>query len=47
MNARTARLRQESLDAVPTISAERALLLTEFHRETLGRLSTPMLRARS
>ena len=47
MNPRTARLRQESLDAVPTISAERALLLTEFYRENLGRLSTPLLRARS
>ena len=47
MNPRTARLRQESLDALPTISAERALLLTEFYREHLGRLSTPLLRARS
>ncbi|MBK9373329.1 MAG: glycyl radical protein [Holophagales bacterium] len=47
MNPRTARLRQESLDAVPTISAERALLLTDFYRENLGRLSTPLLRARS
>src|SRR5512140_1001197 len=47
MNPRTARLRQESLDAVPTISAERALLLTEFYRENLGRLSTPLLRAKS
>lgn len=47
MNPRTARLRQESLDTVPTISAERALLLTEFYRENLGRLSTPLLRAKS
>ncbi len=47
MNSRTARLRQESLDAVPTISAERALLVTEFYRENLGRLSTPLLRALS
>ncbi len=47
MNARTRRLRQESLDAIPTISAERALLLTEFYRENLGRLSTPLLRALS
>ena len=47
MNPRTTRLRQESLDAVPTISAERALLLTEFYRDNLGRLSTPLLRARS
>ncbi|MBK8597097.1 MAG: glycyl radical protein [Holophagales bacterium] len=47
MNPRTTRLRQESLDTLPTISAERALLLTEFYREHLGRLSTPLLRARS
>jgi formate C-acetyltransferase len=47
MNARTTLLRQESLDAIPTISAERALLLTDFYRENLGRLSTPVLRARS
>lgn len=47
MNPRTSHLRQESLAAVPTISAERALLLTEFYRENLGRLSTPLLRARS
>ncbi len=47
MNPRTARLRQESLDAIPTISAERALVLTDFYREHLGRLSTPLLRARS
>jgi len=45
MNDRTARLRQASLDAVPTISAERALLLTEFYRDHLGRHSTPVLRA--
>ncbi|HQP86517.1 MAG TPA: pyruvate formate lyase family protein, partial [Thermoanaerobaculia bacterium] len=47
MNPRTARLRQESLDAIPTISAERALLLTEYYRENLGRHSTPLLRARA
>ena len=47
MNTRTARLRQEGLDAIPTISAERALLLTEFYRENLGRHSTPLLRALS
>ena len=47
MNPRTSRLRQESLAAVPTISAERALLLTEFYRENLGRLSTPVLRSRA
>ncbi|HUM02679.1 MAG TPA: trans-4-hydroxy-L-proline dehydratase [Thermoanaerobaculia bacterium] len=47
MNPRTERLRRESLDAVPTLSAERALLLTEFYRENFGRLSTPVLRAKA
>jgi trans-4-hydroxy-L-proline dehydratase len=47
MNARTETLRQRSLDARPAISAERALLLTEFYRENEGRWSTPVLRARS
>ncbi|MGD1147962.1 MAG: trans-4-hydroxy-L-proline dehydratase [Thermoanaerobaculaceae bacterium] len=46
MNERTARLRQETLDAVPTISGERAALMTEFYRENLGRWSPPVLRAR-
>ncbi|HNX18919.1 MAG TPA: glycyl radical protein [Acidobacteriota bacterium] len=45
MNDRTERLRAASLAAVPTISAERALLTTEFHREESGRRSAPMLRA--
>ena len=47
MTDRTRRLRQESLDAVPSISAERALLVTAFYEDNLGRLSTPVLRARA
>ncbi|MFH1175783.1 MAG: pyruvate formate lyase family protein, partial [Acidobacteriota bacterium] len=47
MNARTARLRQESLEAIPTISSERAELLTAFYRENLGRTSVPVMRARA
>ncbi len=47
MNERTARLRQASLDAVPTVSGERAALMTEFYRENLGRWSPPVLRARA
>ena len=47
MNERTARLRQESLDAVPTISGERAELMTEFYRENQGRWSPPVLRAKA
>ena len=46
MNERTARLRQESVAAVPTVSSERAELLTGFYRDNLGRWSAPVLRAR-
>jgi len=47
MTERTARLRRQSLDARPSISPERALLLTEFHRAQEGRLSVPLMRARA
>ena len=46
MTERVARLRQQSLEAVPSISSERAELLTEFYRQTEGRLmSAPVRRA--
>jgi pyruvate formate-lyase/glycerol dehydratase family glycyl radical enzyme len=45
MTQRVERLRRESLDAVPTISAERARLLTEFARQDLGLVSAPVQRA--
>ncbi len=45
MNERTERLRRQSLDARPTISCERALLMTEFYREHAGRHAPPILRA--
>lgn len=45
MNERVKRLRQASLDAEPSISAERALLLTEFYREHEGKHPVPVLRA--
>jgi pyruvate formate-lyase/glycerol dehydratase family glycyl radical enzyme len=45
MNDRTERLRRESLDAQPTISCERALLMTAFYREHAGRHAPPVLRA--
>ncbi|HKJ84742.1 MAG TPA: pyruvate formate lyase family protein, partial [Spirochaetia bacterium] len=47
MTERVSRLRSESFLAVPSISEERAVLMTEFYREQLGKLSIPMLRARS
>ncbi|MHB1310746.1 MAG: trans-4-hydroxy-L-proline dehydratase [Gemmatimonadaceae bacterium] len=45
MTARTERLRRDSLDAVPSISGERAAITTAFYKEQLGRHSTPVLRA--
>lgn len=42
---RVAALRQRSLDAIPTISAERAVLMTEAYRRHDGLLSAPMRRA--
>jgi formate C-acetyltransferase len=45
MNERTERLRQESLDAIPSISSERAEMVTAFYRENQGRHSIPVLRA--
>ncbi len=42
---RVAWLRQQSLDAVPTLSAERAELITEFYRQDLGPVSAPVRRA--
>lgn len=47
MTPRTARLRQLSLEAVPSISPERALLMTAFYRENAGRWSPPVMRARA
>jgi len=45
MTERTRRLREESLAARPSISGERARLMTEFYKEHLGRHSPPVLRA--
>ncbi len=45
MNDRVNRLRRESLDAVPSVSIERAVLLTEFYRENEGRWPAPLMRA--
>jgi pyruvate formate-lyase/glycerol dehydratase family glycyl radical enzyme len=45
MSERVARLRQQSLDARPTISTERAELMTEFYRQDLGPVSAPVRRA--
>jgi formate C-acetyltransferase len=47
ISPRVALLRQQSLDAQPTISSERAELMTDFYRQNLGPVSTPVLRALS
>ncbi len=47
MTGRTARLRQLSLDTPPSLSPERALLLTEFYQAHDGRYPVPVLRARA
>ena len=43
---RVLRLRRQSLDAVPTISTERARLITEFYTQRSGD-SIPVFRAKS
>ena len=45
MNERTARLRRQTLQTPPSISGERARLITEFYQANEGRHSTPALRA--
>ncbi|MCU0305525.1 MAG: glycyl radical protein [Thermoanaerobaculales bacterium] len=47
MSDRVARLRGASLAAEPSISIERALLLTELYRADQGRWPAPLLRARA
>ena len=47
MTPRTAHLRQESLDARPSLTAERADLLTDFYLANEGKHSVPVMRARS
>ena len=47
MNARTATLRRQSLDTPPSLTAERAVLLTDFYQANAGLFSVPVLRARS
>ena len=45
MNKRIARLREQSFNAQPCLSAERAKLTTEFYRENDGKFSVPVMRA--
>ncbi len=45
MTSRVARLRRQSLEARPTLSPERAALVTAFYRQDLGPISAPVRRA--
>ena len=45
MTPRVARLREESFKARPSISVERAVLVTEFYKDNYGKYSMPVLRA--
>ena len=45
MNDRTRHLREMSLEAEPSISSERAELLTRFYQAELGKHSVPVMRA--
>jgi formate C-acetyltransferase len=47
MNERISRLREQSFSAEPSISIERARLITEFYRLNEGKFSTPVTRALS
>ena len=45
MTPRIAKLRQESFEAQPDISVERAVLVTQFYKKNYGKFSIPVLRA--
>jgi len=47
VNQRVQKLRRQSLEAVPTLSEERAALLTAFYQGQRKALSAPMLRAKA
>ncbi len=46
MTPRTDKLRRQSLEAVPSLSPERARLVTEFYQANEGKYSVPVMRAR-
>ncbi|MCL2498240.1 MAG: formate C-acetyltransferase/glycerol dehydratase family glycyl radical enzyme, partial [Symbiobacteriaceae bacterium] len=47
MNSRVERLRSRSLNTPPALTAERAVLTTNFYRENDGKYSLPVMRARN
>ncbi len=47
MNQRTRKLRQQSLETTPSLTVERANLLTDFYQANDGKYSVPVMRARA
>ncbi len=47
MNERIQKLREQSLSTTPTLSIERAVLMTEAYQQWQGKVSIPVLRASS
>ncbi|MFA7116072.1 MAG: glycyl radical protein [Bacteroidales bacterium] len=47
MTDRVYKLKEESVNAKPSLSIERALLETEFYQENYGKFSTPLFRAKN
>ena len=47
MTERVSKLRQQSLETIPTLSIERALIVTDVYKNYEGKVSIPMLRAQS
>ena len=45
MNKRIEKLRSQSFEATPSISIERALLVTDYYKEHYGKYSMPVMRA--
>ncbi|MDR2542145.1 MAG: glycyl radical protein [Treponema sp.] len=45
MTERVSKLRQQSLDSIPALSIERALIVTDVYKELEGKVSIPVLRA--
>ncbi len=45
ISERVAQLRTQSLNAIPSISADRAKLISDFYKQDLGPISTPVKRA--
>lgn len=45
MNNRIKKLRQESVDAEPSISIERAKIVTDFYKDNFGKYPIPIMRA--